>query len=115
MGAIVERVRRSSASIKGIQGETRTAVKEMEQGVHEAETGAELSLRSGRSLENILERINDVTLQINQIATAAEEQTATTGEVASNISLMTGSVSQSSLGAQDTAAAARQLAAQARQ
>ena len=117
--ALAERTTKATREIgemiKGIQGETRTAVKEMEEGVHEVETGAELSQMSGRSLESILERINDVTLQINQIATAAEQQTATTGEVANNISQMTGIANQSFLGAQDTAAAARQLAAQAQQ
>jgi methyl-accepting chemotaxis protein len=117
--ALAERTTKATREIgemiKGIQGETRTAVKEMEEGVHEVETGAELSQKSGRSLEEILERINDVTLQINQIATAAEEQTATTMEVASNIHDMTGIVNQSSQGAQETAAAAQQLATQAQQ
>jgi methyl-accepting chemotaxis protein len=41
--------------------------------------------RSGEALQDILNQIQNVTMQISQIATAAEEQTATTSEITMNI------------------------------
>jgi len=52
-------------------------------------------------------------MQINQIATAAEEQTATTNEVTNNIQQVTDIVQQSARGAGETAIAAFQLSDQA--
>ncbi|OGT97415.1 MAG: chemotaxis protein [Geobacteraceae bacterium GWC2_48_7] len=87
--ALAERTTRATREIgemiKSIQNETRLAVKAMEEGVMEVEQGTIGAAKSGQALESILEQINDVTLQINQIATAAEEQTATTREITNNI------------------------------
>jgi len=117
--ALAERTTKATREIgemiKAIQNETQSAVKAMEEGVHEVEKGAELSQKSGRALEDILERINEVTMQINQIATAAEEQTATTGEVTSNIHQMTDVIHQTARGAEETSTAAAQLAGQAQE
>jgi methyl-accepting chemotaxis protein len=52
-------------------------------------------------------------MQINQIATAAEEQTSTTAEVSGNIHQFTDIVQQSARGAEETSNAASQLAGQA--
>nr|WP_236019030.1 MCP four helix bundle domain-containing protein [Geomonas propionica] len=51
----------------------------------------------------------DVAMQIHQVATAAEEQTATTNEISSNIVQITQVVQQTSQGAQESALAAAQL------
>ena len=51
--------------------------------------GREKAANSGKALEEILEQINEVTMQINQIATAAEEQTATTTEISNNMQQIT--------------------------
>jgi len=99
--------------IKAIQKESAEAVKAMTEGVHEVENGALLSQRSGRALEDILERIGEVSTQINQIATAAEEQTATTNEITSNLQQVTVVVLQTAQGAEETAVAAALLAKQA--
>lgn len=48
-----------------------------------------------------------------QIATVAEEQTATTGEISSNMMQITEVVQQTSQGAHDSAAAAAQLSGNA--
>ena len=77
--------------------------------------GAISSRKSGQALEEILSRINEVTMQINQIAAAAEEQTATTSEVTNNIQQVTDIVQQSARGAEETSSAASQLANQAQQ
>jgi methyl-accepting chemotaxis protein len=48
-------------------------------------------------------------MQVSQIATAAEEQTATTGEISSNMQQITEVVQQTSNGAHESATAASQL------
>ncbi|BCS54793.1 methyl-accepting chemotaxis protein [Geobacter sp. SVR] len=115
--ALAERTTKATREIgemiKAIQGETREAVKAMEEGVYEVEKGAVSSQKSGQALEEILNRINEVSMQINQIATAAEEQTATTNEVTGNIQQITEVVHQTAQGADETASAAAQLARQA--
>ncbi|BET57752.1 methyl-accepting chemotaxis protein [Geobacter sp. 60473] len=104
-----------SGMIKAIQNETKTAVQAMEEGVGEVEKGSVTSHKSGQALAEILDRINDVTMQINQIATAAEEQTATTGEITSNIQQISDVVQQTARGAEEVSAAAAQLSQQAHQ
>jgi methyl-accepting chemotaxis protein len=111
--ALAERTTRATREIgemiKAIQRETKDAVTAMEQGVHQVETGTEEAAKSGHALQEILQQVNDVSMQINQVATAAEEQTATTGEISSNMHQITEVVQQTSRGAQESAAAANQL------
>jgi methyl-accepting chemotaxis protein len=87
--ALAERTTRATREIgemiKAIQGETRNAVIAMEEGVAEVGRGTEDAARSGQALQEILDQVNEVTGQINQIATAAEEQTATTNEISGNM------------------------------
>ncbi|HJV65799.1 MAG TPA: methyl-accepting chemotaxis protein [Geomonas sp.] len=115
--ALAERTSKATreigAMIKAIQGETREAVRAMEEGVREVENGAVSSRRSGDALAEILGGINEVTQQVGQIATAAEQQTATTTEVTTNIQQITEVVQQTARGADETAGAAAQLAKEA--
>jgi len=74
-----------SEMIRTIQLETKDAVNAMNEGVIEVEQGNEQANHSGNALEHILEQISDLGMQINQIATAAEEQTATTSEISGNM------------------------------
>lgn len=114
--ALAERTTRATREIgemiKAIQGETQVAVSAMNEGVSEVEKGTEYSSRSGASLEEILQQVTDVTMQINQIATAAEQQTSTTGEISSNIQQVMAVVQQTAQGATETANAAATLALQ---
>jgi methyl-accepting chemotaxis protein len=87
--------------IKAIQMETRQAVSAMGEGVKEVEIGTVGAAKSGQALEEILERINEVTGQVNQIATAAEEQTATTQEISGNIHNISGTVQTSARSAHE--------------
>ena len=105
--------REISEMIKSIQAETRGAVEEMEQGVQDVEHGTREAARSGEALQAILAQINEVAMQVNQIATAAEEQTATTNEITCNIVQMTEVVQTSSRGAHEAATAASSLSQQA--
>jgi methyl-accepting chemotaxis protein len=95
--------------ISSIQGETRDAVSAMNEGVREVEVGSADAARSGEVLREILAQVQAVSMQVNQIATAAEEQTATTGEISSNILQITTVVQQTADGAQKSAGAAREL------
>lgn len=103
--------REISAMIKSIQQETKSAVSSMEEGVKEVETGSREASRSGEALEDILKKIGEVTMQVNQIATAAEQQTATTAEISGNIQQMTEVMRQATRGAHDSASATNELAA----
>jgi methyl-accepting chemotaxis protein len=102
--------REISEMIKAIQTETKGAVTAMEEGVREVETGTAEAGKSGQALHEILEQVNAVTLQIRQVATAAEQQTATTSEISSNIYQITEVVQETARGAQESASAAGQLA-----
>jgi methyl-accepting chemotaxis protein len=117
--ALAERTTRATREIgemiKAIQKETGAAVIAMEEGVVEVGKGSEKAASSGQALKNIMHQINSVTTQIHQVATAAEEQTATTSEISSNMQKITGVVHQTARGAEETAAAAAQLSGQAGQ
>ncbi len=116
--ALAERTTRAtreiSEMIKAIQNQTKSAVSAIEEGVSEVEQDTEFSLKSGQALEQILDQINDVTKQVNQIASAAEEQNATTGRITTNIQQVTDIVQQTSSSASETAGAASQLSIEAK-
>lgn len=63
----------------------------------------------------VLMTLYEVSNQIIQIATATEEQTATTNEVTMNIQQISDVVVQTSRGAEETASAASQLAQRAQE
>lgn len=90
-------------SIEQLQAGAKDAVKTMEQGRARAKASVEEARRAGMSLENIARVVATITDMNTQIATAAEEQTAVTQEIAHNIE-------QISHVAQETTAGAGQLA-----
>ncbi len=91
--ALAERTTRATREIgemiKSIQQETRNAVAAMNEGVQEVERGTDQATQSEQALNRIINEINDLSLQVSQIATAAEEQTATTSEISGNILAIT--------------------------
>jgi len=95
--------------IKAIQFETKEAVGAMEAGVQQVAAGTAEAAKSGEALHGIMEQINSVTMQINQIATTAEEQTATTGQISDSINQVTSVVRDTAMGAHESATAAAQL------
>lgn len=102
--------REISEMIKAIQGETKGAVMAMEEGVREVQQGTQEAAKSGSALQEILDQINAVSMQVNQIATAAEEQTATISEITGNITQISEVVQRTAQGSQDSSVAAAQLA-----
>jgi Methyl-accepting chemotaxis protein len=96
--------------IKVIQQETATAVASMGAGVQAVEQGTIEAAKSGQALEEILAQISEVTSQINQIATAAEEQTATTNDISGNMQRIVSAVDTSTAHAHATGQEATELA-----
>ncbi|MBJ6801325.1 methyl-accepting chemotaxis protein [Geomonas propionica] len=111
--ALAERTSRATREIddmiKAIQRETRGAVAVMEQGVEQVTAGTAEAAKSGDALRAILDQVHDVAMQVNQVATAAEEQTATTGEISGSMQQITLIVQQTASGANESAVAAREL------
>jgi len=116
-------------TIVAMQKETKSAVSSMEEGVREVELGAEEAAKSGQALNEILKQIGIVTSEINQIAVASEEQTATTNEIgrnlaeavkgsseiAQNITGVAQAAQSTTAGASDTQRAAKALSEMANQ
>ncbi len=94
--------------IKTIQLETKGAIAAMEEGVKEVENGTREAAKSDDALQDILQD-DAVVVQVNQIAAAAEQQTATTSEIADNIHQMTEILRENDRVAQESATAAHDL------
>ena len=71
--------------IKAIQVDTKNAVSAMDEGTKEGKAGVSLAIEAGAALDKIVETVKRVSDMIAQIATAAEEQSATTEEITRNI------------------------------
>jgi methyl-accepting chemotaxis protein len=112
--ALAERTSRATreigSMIRAIQQDTRQAVLAMEEGVAQVAQGTLETGRSGEALKDVVTEIAAVTEQLQQIATAAEQQTATTTDISSNIAQMTWIVQETAKGAQASAQAANELA-----
>ena len=112
--ALAERTTKATkeiaAMIKAIQSETQSAVSSMSEGVEEVKHGTVETTRSGEALEDILNKINELTMQISQVATAAEEQTATTQEITNNIQMITDVVNRNVENSRSTTVATTTLA-----
>ena len=106
--ALAERTTRATKEIggmiRGIQAETAQAVTAMQRSVDVVAAGTVEANESGAALGRIMDQINEVSMQISQIATAAEEQSATTMEISCNI----GKISESADGFDLTVAAINQ-------
>ena len=92
--------------IKAVQQQTKGAISVMQSGVSRVEAGTVEAAKSGAALEEILQQIGSVTQQVNQIATAAEEQTATTVEISNNIQSINEVVQDTAKNAQESASSA---------
>lgn len=117
--ALAERTTKATREIgemiKSVQKETKVAVVTMEEGVKEVQRGTAEAGKSGAALQQILDQISSVGMQISQIATAAEEQTATTCEISNNMQQITDVVQQTSRGSQESSASAQKLSGMARE
>ena len=99
--------------IKGIQNDTKGAVASMEQGINEVQHGRELADKAGESLTAIATYSQKVMDMIQQIATAAEEQSAASEEIARSVEGIARVTKENATGVEQSAAAAEQLNRQA--
>jgi len=74
-----------SDMISMLQTESRNAVVKVESGVEQVEAGTRSADSAERSITLIVEQTTVATDMVNQIASAAEEQAATTTEIAKNV------------------------------
>jgi methyl-accepting chemotaxis protein len=96
--------------INAIQREIKDAVAGMKDGVEEATRGTEEAAQSGAAMQEILEQLATITSQIGMIARAADEQSATTGDVSRNMQQISQEVEATADGMYATSAASSQLA-----
>lgn len=97
-------------SIRRIQDGSQHAVKSMNETEEQVTAGNESTNKAGQALEKIMTRIQDMTMQVTQIATAAEEQSAAAEEINTSIVDIAQVAAESEEGATQTAQATRELA-----
>ncbi|MGE4554119.1 MAG: methyl-accepting chemotaxis protein, partial [Desulfovibrionaceae bacterium] len=97
-------------AIRTIQDRSRTAVESMERTGRQVDQSTELSNKAGEALRTIMTSIEDMTARVSQIATAAEEQSASTEQINRSIEEIAQVASEADEGAGQTAAATRDLA-----
>lgn len=99
--------------IKDIQQGTADAVNSMESGIGEVDKGRELADQAGTALGEIVRMSELVMEQIQQIATASEEQSVASEQISKNIEHIASVTKETAAGAQQSAAAAEELNRQA--
>jgi methyl-accepting chemotaxis protein len=95
--------------IKQIQKDTSEAVVQMNLGTEEVEKGKDLAKKAGESLMDIIKASVSVVDDINQVASASEEQSATADQISKNIEAISNVTNESSAGIQQVARAAEDL------
>lgn len=102
-------------AITAIQQSTEVNVKQVDIAVHRIENATELAEGSGRALEGIMEMANISADGVRAIATASEEQSATSDEIANVIGLIN-SISQDTANSMiEASKAVEELALQAQE
>ncbi len=96
-------------TIERLQTRAEQAVKVMENGKNQATVSVQQAASSGIAIENISAKIDTISDMNNQIANAAEEQTAVAEEINRNISNINHISLQTSSGVRNSAAACKQL------
>lgn len=96
-------------TIKEIQSEAKEANSSMEEAGLAVKSGMELNDEVGTVLTNILGSVEDVSQQINQVAAASEEQSATAEQVSSNIESINNVANESAAVVQQIASASEDL------
>ncbi|WP_243362973.1 methyl-accepting chemotaxis protein [Fundidesulfovibrio terrae] len=97
-------------SIRSIQDGSRRSVASMQETERHVESSTGSTNKAGQELEQIKQRIDDMTGQVAQIATAAEQQSAAAEEINRSIEDIATVASESEEGAVQTAQATRELA-----
>ncbi|MBI1189311.1 MAG: HAMP domain-containing protein [Tepidisphaera sp.] len=101
-----------ATSIKEIQADTGTAVKQMEAGSARVHKGVELANSAGNALGRITQSSQGLTGMVQSIAAAAEQQSSTSQQIAKNIAQINAVTRESADGASQAAKAAALLSEQ---
>lgn len=96
-------------SITAIQNETSQAVVQMQEGTHMVNGGVELASHAGQSLKDILTGSEQVATMVTSIASAAEEQSQATRQIAQNLENISKGAQQAQASSEYTANAATSL------
>ena len=96
-------------TIERLQGRAKQAVAVMENGRKRAASSVDQAASAGGSIATISERIDTINNMNNQIAHAAEEQTAVAEEINRNISNISNVSEETAIGAHNTATACNEL------
>ena len=95
--------------VEEIQSYTKQAVSSIHEGTKEVHEGKELASKAGDAISNIVKKTNIVVDEINQVATASEEQSSTSEQVAQNITMINNVSSETLIGIQQVAGATYEL------
>jgi methyl-accepting chemotaxis protein len=98
-----------ASMIKQIQHDTVDAVKSMDQGTQEVDSGIAMADRAGASLKEIVEVSQKVTDMVAQIAAASEEQSSASEQISKNVEAISTVTSETANGTQQIAHAAEDL------
>ncbi len=96
--------------IKTIQTDTQGAMSSMHEGTKQVEEGVLLASEAGESLQQIVSSVDRVTDMVRQIATAAEQQSATSEEISNNIAGIAEVAGENSEGVKQVSIATEDLA-----
>ena len=96
-------------TIERLQDRAKQAVNVMDNGRKQAASSVEQAASAGGSISTISQRIDTINDMNNQIASAAEEQTAVAEEINRNITNISHVTEETSLGAKNTADACHEL------
>jgi len=115
---LAERTTSSTREIQGIigslQGDVKNVIGSMERSASSVRTGTEDVHHSSRAIGSIKEQIAPLLEYVAQVATAAEQQSATSATITDSMRQIIGVVQDASTGANDSARAAAELARSAR-
>ena len=95
--------------IKQIQKDTKGAVDSIEEGTEEVKKGRELANRAGESLKEIILASTKVLDDVNQVASASEEQSSTAEQISKSIEAINNVTNESAQGMQHISKAAEEL------
>ncbi len=95
--------------VQEIQSYTKQAVASINEGTEEVKEGKDLAQKAGEAILNIVEKTNIVVDEINQVATASEEQSSTSEQVSQNITMINNVSSETLIGIQQVATATYEL------
>jgi methyl-accepting chemotaxis protein len=111
---LASRTKKSSTEIQemilNLQTSSREAVQAMEEGREKARTSVEQATKAGKALDVIESSVHSIHNLNTQIASAAEEQSAVSEEITSNLTMINEMAKQTSEGAIQTASASEKLA-----